>query len=440
MTFNECEFLKEIPDLSSISNLKELIVKFCTRLVEVHDSVGSLKNLYTLNFHGCSELQILPRSLNLRSLHELLLADCSSLRYLPEIKCKMESLIKLDLQGTAIEELPLSIGNLVGLKSLRLWDCKNLMRLPIACIQLQNLWLLEIGGCPKLVKKMRDDGPSLLAIESTKMEEEISLPEEQLHELAPPTNSSNESTELQLLNLQSCFQSETNFFPISSFFTMFNSSASLSHLDLWGTEIVSLPTNIKEFIALTHLFLECEKLEEILELPPNIRRVDVSGCKSLQRFSEVSKILEFNGSHIRSLQRITLTGCDKMHENIWNDKVQIPLLWKGVYEYDATLFPENQIPEWLNYIHEFLKDNDGRSRGEEEWVIDIEGPHYLEEISGIVLYLVIVFGGDIDIFNDASSWNGGIGDAKITSKSSNHINGKLYWIFCMGGVLQFTIF
>ncbi|XP_040997628.1 uncharacterized protein LOC121243566 [Juglans microcarpa x Juglans regia] len=181
--------------------------------------------------------------------------------------------------------------------------------------------------------------------------------------------------------------------------------------------------SIKEFVTLARLSLHhCEKLEEILELPPNIRQVYVGECKSLERFLEVSKILEFNGSHIRSLGIIELNSCDKMHVNIWNGKVQNPLLWKGVYEYDATLFPENQIPKWLRYIHEFLKDNEMvkgpdnyvKLRGEEEWAIEIEGPHYLEEINGIVLYLVI-------FFKNASGWHRNIGNAKITSNSSNHV-------------------
>ncbi|XP_035547080.1 disease resistance protein RPV1-like [Juglans regia] len=376
MTFDECNFLEKIPDLSSISNLKELSVQNCTRLVEVHDSVGSLENLSNLDFWGCSKLQILPRSLNLRSLRELFLQGCSSLHYLPKIECKMECLSELNLSGTAIEELPLSIGNLVGLEVLELHCCKNLKRLPNnACIQLQHLDYIDISDCPNC-------------------------------ELAPPTNSSNGSTGLQVSNLQiSCSHSESNLF------------TSLQWLDLSKTKIVSLPTSIKEFVALTNLDLRhCEKLEEIIELPPNIRHVDVVGCKSLERFSEVSKILEFNGSHIRSLEEIELSGCDKMHENIWNEKVQNPLLWKGDYEYDTTLFPENQISEWLSYVHEFLKDDDdGRRRGHKEWVIDIEGPHYLEEISGIVLYHVV-------FVKDVERWTTDIGcNTKITSNSSNHV-------------------
>ncbi|KAG7945295.1 hypothetical protein I3843_15G144400 [Carya illinoinensis] len=440
MKFKNCEFLEKIPDLSSLSNLKELDVQFCTRLVEVHDSVGSLENLSMLDFFHCSKLRILPRSLNLRSLCYLGLQGCQSICYLPEIECKMESLIELNLRDTAIEELPLSIGNLIRLKSLYLTGCKNLMRLPIACIRLQHLHWLEIGGnfpnlvkkmrddglgnFPNLVKKMRDDGLSLLAFESTKMEAEMSLREERLHELVSPMNSSNGSTGLQLLNLKNCFQSETDFFPISRLFTMFNSSASLRHLHLSSTNIVCVLTSIKDIMSLESLSLiYCCKFEEIPELLPNIREIDVRGCESLEIFQDVLKILELNGSYIRLLQRIDLDSCYKMHENIWNDEVQNPLLWKGVYEYDATLFPENQFPEWLSHLHKFSKDNGivkepdnyVRPSGEEEWVIDIEGPHNLEEINGIVLYIIIAFkdalvDGTIDHTN-----------AKIISKRSDHV-------------------
>ncbi|KAF5469489.1 hypothetical protein F2P56_013556 [Juglans regia] len=414
MAFKSCSHLIEIPDLSSTSNLKELTIESCHRLVKVHDSVGSLEKLSDLSFGKCSKLRMLPRSLKLRSLRKLSLRNCSSLRDLLEIECKIKSLRRLVLYGSAVEVLPLSIGNLVGLEELYLSYCQNLMCLPIASIQLKHLGKHGIGGCTNIVKKMREDGQSCdLPNDSTTVEEEIS-------------NSSNGSTALQLSNLQiSCSHSESNFFPLYSFFTMFNSSTSLRSLYLAGLEIVSLPTSIKGFVTLAHLNLShCKKLEEILQLPPNIRRVDVEGCKSLERFGEVSKILEFNGSHIRSLGIIGLTGCDKMHVNIWSDKVQNPLLWKGLYDYDATLFPKTHIPDWFSYVHEFLKDNEMVKgpddhigpREKEEWVIDIEGPHYLEEISGIVLYVVIFL-----FFNDTMRCKRICRAAKITSNGSNDV-------------------
>ncbi|KAG2668260.1 hypothetical protein I3760_15G151700 [Carya illinoinensis] len=331
MAFESCSRLTEIPDLSSTPNLKELTVRYCNNVVKVHDSVGSLEYLSKLDFKACSKLKFLPRSLKLRSLRVFNLASCSSLCLLPEIECKMESIDLLGLSGTAVEELPLSIGNLVGLQRLYLWDCKNLMRLPIALIQLQYLHFLGIGGCTNIVKKMRgiggctnivkkmrDDGQFLdLPNDSTTMEDEIS-------------NSRNGSNVLQVSNLQiSCTHSESNFFPLYSFFTLFNSSTSLTVLNLTEIDIVILPTNVKEFITLTVLILSnCHKLEVIVELPPNIREVNVMGCESLERFSEVSKMLEFKRSRIRSLEDISMFRCSKMHENLCNDKVQNPLWWK----------------------------------------------------------------------------------------------------------------
>ncbi|KAG7944396.1 hypothetical protein I3843_15G099300 [Carya illinoinensis] len=383
MDFSDCKFLTKVPDLSSIPNLKELIARWCRSLVEVHNSVGSLAYLCRLNFHGCTNLENFPTSLKLRSLQFLQLCFCSSLRSFPKIECEMKFLTRLDLSFTTVEELPLSIGNLARLDSLLLDGCKNLKRLPINFIlRLPHLTGLGIfAGCTNLVKKMGYDG-------STTMEDEISSNEEQLQELAPPTNSSNESSALQVLNHQNCFQSESNFFPISSLFTMFDSSTTLTYLDLSGSEFVSLPTIIKGFVALVRLCLmHCEKLEEILELPPNIVLVEVLGCKSLERFPEVSRIMEFNGSHIRSLKRIDLDGCDKMHEKIWIYKVPNPLLWKAGH----------------------YRTNEDRE--EEEWVINIEGPNHLEDISGIVVYASISYTGHID----CSVYD----SAMVTIKTSN---------------------
>ncbi|KAG7945303.1 hypothetical protein I3843_15G145000 [Carya illinoinensis] len=56
-----------------------------------------------------------------------------------------------------------------------------------------------------------------------------------------------------------------------------------------------------------------------------------------------------------------------------------------------------------------------KPRGEEEWAIDIKGPHYLEEINGIALYLLIFFKGAYPGMRHTTV------DAKITSNSSNHV-------------------
>ncbi|KAG7944402.1 hypothetical protein I3843_15G099900 [Carya illinoinensis] len=310
MEFSECNFLTKVPDVTSIPNMKELIAPRCRSLVEVHDYVGSLENLCQLDFSGCSNLRIFSASLKLRSLCTLYLNHCPAF-----------SLTTLALSGTVVEELPLSIGNLTRLDEVVL--------------------SLIFGDCKNLVRKMGYDGKFILAIGSTTIEDEISSNEEQLQELVPPTNSSNGSSAFQVLNRQNCFQSKSNFFSISSFFT------TLTFLNLSRSKFVSLPTSIKGLVALKQLYLcYCKKLAEILELPPNIGFVDVSECKLLKRFPE---------GH-----------------------------------YDAIV-----------------------DRGDEEWIINIEGPHHLEDISGIVLYALMVFK-DPNIYNDYKNF-------VATIESSNRV-------------------
>ncbi|KAG6675506.1 hypothetical protein I3842_15G106500 [Carya illinoinensis] len=265
MEFCNCNFLTKFLDVSSIQNLKKLMAINCKNLVEVHNSIGSLENLCHLSFWGCSNFHSFP-----------------------EIGCEMKSLTTLSLTQTTVEELSLSISNLTRLEELQLTWCKNLK--PI--------------------------------------EEQISSKEEQLPELAPPTNSSNGSSALQVLNHQNCLQSESNSFPISCFFNMFYSSDRLTQLDLSESKIVSLPTSIRGFVA---------------------------------------------------LKRALLVG-----------------------HYNAAMFLENEIPKWLQYHKEFLENeiaergaDDVQLKGNEEWVINIERPHHLEEISGIAIYLVTFFNEDL---------------------------------------------
>ncbi|XP_042961166.1 TMV resistance protein N-like [Carya illinoinensis] len=393
-----CKFLTKIPDLSSASNLVELNVKYCASLVEVHDYVGFLDNLSYLSFEECPNLSIFPRSLKLRSLHQLKLIGCASLRNFPEIESKMEKLRNLYVEGIGIEEFPLSIRNLVGLHLLYITSCKKLVCFPTCTLELKHLRSLSIDGCQNIVNfgKRGDKRQSILAIESTAIEDEISSSEEQLHELPPPANSSHGCTTLQVLNLPNCSQSESNFF------TIFNSSASLTFLDLSKSEIVSLPPSIKGFVGLVVLKMtDCKKLVEIPGLPPNIEEVHLNKCKSLERFPEVSKILQSHRSHIRSLAWINLSYCDKINVNIWNRHGPNPLLQKGHYHKVSS------------YSGRFARPNDVKLSGTKAWVIDIEGPHYLENISGIALYCVVFF--------KRRDWLWDKIRAAITCDVSNHV-------------------
>ncbi|KAI9108273.1 hypothetical protein K1719_020756 [Acacia pycnantha] len=74
-----CEYVKEIPDLSNLRNLKELSLMDCKNLIGIHDSVGYLPKLEIWDVSGTS---LLDFDLNITSLPMLPLAEhtCETFR------------------------------------------------------------------------------------------------------------------------------------------------------------------------------------------------------------------------------------------------------------------------------------------------------------------------------------------------------------------------
>ncbi|KAG2335113.1 hypothetical protein Bca52824_006293, partial [Brassica carinata] len=86
MDLSDSVNLKELPDLSTATNLEKLYLR--------------------LRLKGCSKLEVLPTNINLESLDELSLCDCSMLKSFPHISTNIRY---LNLKGTAIEQVPPSI-------------------------------------------------------------------------------------------------------------------------------------------------------------------------------------------------------------------------------------------------------------------------------------------------------------------------------------------
>ncbi|KAG6628089.1 hypothetical protein CIPAW_15G176500 [Carya illinoinensis] len=324
MKFSECKFLTKISNLSSCSNLKELDIMDCENLVEVHDSVGFLDKLVRLRLYQCFNLKSFPRRLKLRSL-----------------ECKMEYLCCISLWGTAIKELPSSIGYLTpALKELLLpGQCTELMRLPNSIHQLQNLKVfclsVCINGCFTGIER--------LDIESCKdlMRFPISIPNWQhLKNLSfdKCTNLAKEEislsfgyqTEVKNVHITTArtikrteleSNAELLLTPVYNWYLddfSFYCSSTMHELDLSWCAIVNLPLGIETFVELRILKLwHCEKLQEILHLPPNIQELYASECFSLERFPKVSTKFQFYTScGLQELRWIDLSGCHKLDANI----------------------------------------------------------------------------------------------------------------------------
>ncbi|KAK2649615.1 hypothetical protein Ddye_017104 [Dipteronia dyeriana] len=112
-------------DFEMIPNLERRDIQCCTKLHEVHKSVGSFGKLVVLNLNKCENLVIFPSDVyGLKSLKILNLNGCSTLDKLPLNLREVEHVKELDVSGTAIGQVPLSIVQLKYLKTLSLCGCK----------------------------------------------------------------------------------------------------------------------------------------------------------------------------------------------------------------------------------------------------------------------------------------------------------------------------
>ncbi|KAK7835214.1 protein suppressor of npr1-1 [Quercus suber] len=176
INLEHCESIQKFPELWA-PNLKQFDLSYCKNLVEIHESIGLLDKLETLNLFGCKKLQALPRRLEFKSLifffisvivnpfknyrscvHESIglldklkvldLSFCKRLQALPR-RLEFKSLIHFNLISCkSIQELPkLCVPNL---EDLNLSLCKNLVEIHESIGLLDKLEVLDPSFCKKL--------------------------------------------------------------------------------------------------------------------------------------------------------------------------------------------------------------------------------------------------------------------------------------------------
>ncbi|KAE8725125.1 hypothetical protein F3Y22_tig00009009pilonHSYRG00094 [Hibiscus syriacus] len=159
--------LIKTPDFTTAPNLEILILEGCTRIVDVHPSVGVLSRLKLLNLRSCTSLRNLPTKIGIESLETLILKDCRNLISLPRsIASRVVGRARLKLKGPSskiapnlaslfqlfqrIESVPLMLHSLSGLRSLRELKLRNCnlhdgdIPSDISC--LSSLEKLDLGG------------------------------------------------------------------------------------------------------------------------------------------------------------------------------------------------------------------------------------------------------------------------------------------------------
>ncbi|KAJ4842027.1 hypothetical protein Tsubulata_021915 [Turnera subulata] len=137
LDLSHSQHLKETPDFSQLPNLKELKLKGCTSLVELHHSLPQLGELVYADFEDCKLLESLPSDFGkLKSLKTLVLNGCSKFHTYPENMGDLKSLTTLRAKNTAVLLLPGSFSRL-KLKNISL--CGNLGFLGRESLKKSNL-------------------------------------------------------------------------------------------------------------------------------------------------------------------------------------------------------------------------------------------------------------------------------------------------------------
>ncbi|XP_022717114.1 TMV resistance protein N-like [Durio zibethinus] len=368
--------LIKTPDLTMAPNLESLILEGCTRIVDVHPSIGVLKKLKHLNLRDCKSLRSLPTKIGTESLETLILTGCSNLQRFPEIGGEMKCLMELYLDGTGIEELPSSIGQLSNLVLLNLKNCRKLSSLPSSIDGCKFLKTLNISGCSR-IKTLPEN------LQQVELLEELDLSETAMRK---PPSFIFQYKKLKVLSFRGCKGPPSKLRPNPpslfkvlqrgstdslalmlprlsglSFLKVLNLSdcnlcegnipddicclSSLEELNLSGNSFISLPETVTRLSKLRFLLLsDCKRLKSLPDLLASIEGVIIDGCVSLE-------VLENPTTVCNSLDWVYLhgTNCYRLAAN--NDSLALLKNHMKVFANERTIIdifvPGSEIPEWF---------------------------------------------------------------------------------------------
>ncbi|XP_034926970.1 TMV resistance protein N-like [Populus alba] len=318
LNLSHSQHLIKTPDLHS-SSLEKLILKGCSSLVKVHQSIKNLTGLVFLNLEGCWRLKNLPESIgNVKSLKTLNISGCSQLEKLPEHMGDMESLTELLADGIENEQFLSSIG------------------------QLKHVRRLSLCGC-------RSAPPSSSLISAGVLNWKRWLPTPFIERLS-----------MKHLNLSNCGLTDraTNCVDFSGL-------SALEYLNLDGNKFSSLPSGLGFLPKLSDLHVQkCKYLVSIPDLPSSLYYLFASYCKSLKRVripSEPKELLFIRLDDNYSLEEFqgieNLSNCfwyirvdDRSHSPSKLLKSVVEEMCNGRHGYFIRIrHIPSEMPNWMSY-------------------------------------------------------------------------------------------
>ncbi|KAJ6291443.1 hypothetical protein OIU76_023503 [Salix suchowensis] len=349
------EYLTELPDLSKAKNLVCLYLTHCSSLTEVSSSLQHLDKLEVLDLDRCYNLRSFPM-LDSKVLRVLVISRCLDITKCPTISQNMQRLV---LENTSLKEVPQSVTS--KLKYLSLRGCSKLTKFPEVSGDIETLFLgetaitevpssiqfhkklrvLDMIGCSKLTKfpEVSGDIETLFLGETAITEVPSSI--QFLKKLRSFSIESFPEITVPMESLKFLLLDNTGIKEIPS--SLFKHMISLKTLSLRGTLIKELPLSIKDMVCLSYLHLDGTPIKTIPELPPSLKSLSASNCKSLET-TMISTITfgslwdVWNFANCLKLDQKPLI--EAMHlkiqsrEEITKDLIQMVL-------------PGSEIPEWF---------------------------------------------------------------------------------------------
>ncbi|KAG4123285.1 hypothetical protein ERO13_D11G317100v2 [Gossypium hirsutum] len=376
MNLKGSQNLIKTPDFTTATNLEILILEGCTKLVDVHLSIGVLKSLKLLNLRDCKSLRTLPTKIGMESLEALILSGCSSLVRFPEIDGKMERLKTLDLSGCyRVENLSENLQQAKFLEELDLSETA-ITEPPSFIFQFKNLKVLSFNGLKGSSCKLLPNFPFLFKVIQGRRTNPMAR-------MLPLLSGLSSLRELQLRDCNlcegdiprdisglSCLEkldlSGNNFISIPASLTRLSKLedlilsncnmctfgeadthsdisglSSLNYLDLSDNNFISIPASLTRLSNLSNLILSncnirtsgeadthgdisglsslgyldltgCKMLKSLPELPTRILIVIIDGCSSLEVVASPSKVVR----NLVGGVSISATNCFKLAEKI----------------------------------------------------------------------------------------------------------------------------
>ncbi|KAL1339092.1 hypothetical protein AAHE18_U007900 [Arachis hypogaea] len=238
--------LKECPNLSGATNLKEIWLVGCDSLCHIHPSIFCLQKLYALCVYQCKGLKSICSNEWSPSLRTIVAYDCPNLQEFSVPMIGDHSGIHLHLRSTALKKLPSSVFHLRNLEHFSFAISDGLMDLP------------------------SNFAHQIMLSDPTKHEYNTAIT---LHKVLPsPIFQS--VRRLIFYNCCSLTEIPENISLLSS----------LVHLNLYHcTNVINLPESIK-YLPRLQVFsvYQCEMLQLIPILPPSLKRLRVWDCQALK--------------------------------------------------------------------------------------------------------------------------------------------------------------